>query len=56
MLVQEMDAKVDMGFLMALIELFSSDALDRSQEVIVVELCSQVWQPFSNGSNRTVLQ
>ena len=32
-LIQEMDVKVDMGFLMALIGLFSSDTIDRSQEV-----------------------
>ena len=30
-----MDVKVDMGFLMALMGLFSSDAIDRSQEVSV---------------------
>lgn len=34
-LIQEMDVKVDMGFLMALMGLFSSDAIDRSQEVSV---------------------
>lgn len=28
-----MDVKADMGFLMALVELFSSDAIDWSQEV-----------------------
>jgi len=28
-----MEVKVDMGFLMALLGLFSSDAIDRSQEV-----------------------
>lgn len=32
-LIQEMDVKVDMGFLMALVGLFSSDTIDRSQEV-----------------------
>jgi len=32
-LIQEMDVKVDMGFLMALLGLFSSDTIDRSQEV-----------------------
>lgn len=37
-LIQEMDVKVDMGFLMALMGLFSSDAIDRSQEVSV-QLC-----------------
>lgn len=30
-----MDVKVDMGFLKALMGLFSSDAIDRSQEVSV---------------------
>lgn len=32
-LIQEMDVKVDMGFLMALLGLFSSDTIDRTQEV-----------------------
>ena len=32
-LIQEMDVKADMGFLMALLGLFSSDTIDRSQEV-----------------------
>ena len=32
-LIQEMDVKVDMGFLMAVMGLFSSDTIDRSQEV-----------------------
>ena len=32
-LIQEMDVKADMGFLMALLGLVSSDTIDRSQEV-----------------------
>ena len=32
-LIQEMDVKADMGFVMALLSLFSSDTIDRSQEV-----------------------
>ena len=32
-LIQEMDVKVDMGFIMACIGLFSFDTIDRSQEV-----------------------
>ncbi|KAL9987728.1 hypothetical protein ACROYT_G002079 [Oculina patagonica] len=31
-LIQEMEVKVDMGFLMAILGLFSSDTIDRSQE------------------------
>ena len=32
-LIQEMDTRVDMGFLTALMELFSSDTIDKSLEV-----------------------
>ena len=32
-LIQEMDVKIDMSFIMACIGLFSFDAIDRSQEV-----------------------
>ena len=32
-LIQEMEVMIDMGFLMALVELFSSDSIDRSKEV-----------------------
>ena len=32
-LIQEMDVKVDMGFIMACIELFSFDTIDTGQEV-----------------------
>ncbi|XP_048586982.1 intermembrane lipid transfer protein VPS13A-like isoform X2 [Nematostella vectensis] len=32
-LVQEMETMIDMGFIMALIELFSSDTIDRSKEL-----------------------
>ena len=35
-LIQEMDVKVDMGFVMACIELFSFDTIDRSQEVRIL--------------------
>ena len=38
-LIQEMDVKADMGFLMALLGLFSSDTIDRSQEVTNIIAC-----------------
>jgi len=41
-LIQEMDVKVDMGFLMALMGLFSSDTIDRSQEASQYSLDKQL--------------
>ncbi|XP_068741113.1 intermembrane lipid transfer protein VPS13A-like [Montipora capricornis] len=40
-LIQEMEVKADMGFLMALFGLFSSDTIDRSQEAIEYSLDKQ---------------
>jgi hypothetical protein len=37
-LIQEMEVMVDMGFLMALMELFSSDTIDRSKEVLIASV------------------
>ena len=49
-LIQEMDVKIDMSFIMACIGLFSFDTIDRSQEVRMRLLH---WAAYPRGYDKT---